>query len=232
VALRDKNGTYIIDRFSSFSLPSASVLRYCRPKEKPSAYKVLAIGNPDLHNPGFDLPFAAKEVESISWEYPGTQAFFRQDATETNVKTSIGDYDIVHFACHGEFDRENPLFSGLLLATDDQNDGRLEVHEIFGLNLKATLVTLSACETGLGKIEKGDDVVGVSRAFIYAGTSSIIASLWKISDVASAVLIKRFYRNLKTEPKVDALRSAQLFIKEKFKHPAYWASFVLTGSYQ
>ena len=231
-ALQDKQGKYLIDHYACFSVPSASVLRYCMGRESRPTLAVLAVANPDLANPGFDLPFAQKEVESIIWNYPDSKAFFREEATETRVRNNTSGYQVIHFACHGEFDRENPLFSGLLLSMDEANDGRLEVHEIFGLDLDASLVTLSACETGLGKIEKGDDVVGLTRAFIYAGASSIIASLWKISDVASAVLIKRFYRYLQGQDKIMALHQAQLLVKKRYKHPAYWASFVLTGDYR
>ena len=171
-------------------------------------------------------------MESIIWYYSQSKAFYRQEATETKLKQESKFYNIIHIACHGEFDRENPLFSCLLLAPSADDDGRLMTNEIFGLQLKAYLVTLSACETGLGKIEKGDDIIGLTRAFITAGASSIIASLWKINDVASAVLIKRFYRYLKQNSKIDALRQAQLFIKQRYKHPAFWASFVLTGDYR
>ncbi|MBI2175012.1 MAG: CHAT domain-containing protein, partial [Candidatus Omnitrophica bacterium] len=102
------------------------------------------------------------------------------------------------------------LSSAILLAKDGKEDGRLEVREIFGMGLKANLVVLSACETGLGKLSSGDELVGLTRAFIYAGTPSVVASLWKVEDSSTAALMGSFYRNLKTMSKVEALRQAQL----------------------
>lgn len=98
----------------------------------------------------------------------------------------------------------------MLLAKSDKEDGRLEVREIFGMNLKANLVVLSAGETGLEKLSSGDQLVGLTRAFIYAGTPSVIASLWQVDDAATAQLMSKFYKNLKTMTKVDALRQSQL----------------------
>ena len=94
-----------------------------------------------------------------------------RDATEEKVKLLSGDYNIVHFASHGELNPESPLFSSIRLAKEKDEDGRLEVHEIFNLNLEnASLVTFSACETGLGKLTSGDELIGLTRGFIYAGT--------------------------------------------------------------
>jgi CHAT domain-containing protein len=98
----------------------------------------------------------------------------------------------------------------VLLAREDKEDGRLEVREIFGMDLKAKLVVLSGCETGLGKLSTGDELVGLTRAFIYAGTPSVVASLWSVDDSSTAHLMASFYRNLKTMSKAEALRQAQL----------------------
>jgi CHAT domain-containing protein len=98
----------------------------------------------------------------------------------------------------------------VLLAKEDKEDGRLEVREIFGMELKANLVVLSGCDTGLGKLSTGDELVGLTRAFIYAGTPSVVASLWSVDDSSTAHLMASFYRNLKTMSKVEALRQAQL----------------------
>jgi CHAT domain-containing protein len=97
-----------------------------------------------------------------------------------------------------------------LLAKGGKEDGRLEVREIFGMNLKANLVVLSGCDTALGKLSTGDELVGLTRAFIYAGTPSVVASLWSVDDSSTAQLMASFYRNLKTMNKVEALRQAQL----------------------
>ncbi len=108
------------------------------------------------------------------------------------------------------------------------------MHEIFGLPLDCDLVSLSACETGLGQITAGDEIVGLARGFIFAGSPSIVTSLWKVDDLATAVLVKRFYRYLKEgQSKASALRNAQLLVKERVNSdPAAWAAFTLTGEYR
>jgi len=134
-------------------------------------------------------------------------------------------------ASHGTFDSKNPLDSALLLSKDSANDGRLTVGELYDLRLNADLVTLSACETALGKVAHGDDVVGFTRGFFYAGASSIVSSLWKVNDEATSLLMQEFYSNLPSANKRDALRQAQLKLKAgEYSHPGYWAAFQLTGN--
>ena len=101
--------------------------------------------------------------------------------------------------------------------------------ELYDLNLNADLVTLSACETALGKVANGDDVVGFTRGFLYAGASSIVSSLWKVDDAATNQLMQNFYTNQKRKDKRSALRAAQLKTKKCYSHPYYWAAFPLTG---
>jgi CHAT domain-containing protein len=122
----------------------------------------------------------------------------------------VSQYDILHFAAHTELKQDDPLSSAVLLAKSADDNGRLEVRDIFGLDLKASLVVLSGCETALGKQSSGDELVGLTRAFIYAGTPSVIASLWKVDDASTASLMRSFYKNLKTKSKVESLRQAQL----------------------
>ncbi len=90
---------------------------------------------------------------------------------------------------------------------------------------------LSACQTGLGKITRGDDVIGLNRAFLYAGTHAIISSLWRVSDISTAMLVKQFYREYKTRNKADSLRRAILHVKNRYPHPGYWGAFLLVGDY-
>ena len=103
---------------------------------------------------------------------------------------------------------------------------------ISGLEINADIVTLSACQTGLGDIVGGDEIVGLNRAFIYAGTKSILSSLWRVSDISTAVLIKHFYRNYGHGNKAESLRKAQLLVRRLYPHPSYWAGFNLTGDYR
>jgi len=224
---------YLIERSPLFHLPAASVLRYTlqrRPQEKNR--KVLAIGNPDLGDKALDLPFAEREAATLRWNYPDLTLLTRERATESWVRSHIHEFGIIHLASHGEFDPINPLFSSVRLARDPANDGRLEAEEIFGLDLQADLVVLSACQTGLGDLQRGDDVVGMNRAFLFAGTHALLSSLWRVSDVATAIEMKQFYRDYGKMNKAEALRKAMLHVKGRYPHPGYWGAFVLTGDYE
>lgn len=239
-ALLDREQKYLIEKKSISIAPSATVLDICMNKgqahlrDKADELEILALGNPDLNNPNYELPFAEKEIESIALLYPNVVSYFNKDATETIFKTKSQTPRMLLLSCHGEFDAVNPLFSSLRLAPDETNDGRLEAHEIFGLDLNADLVVMSACETGLAKVSVGDEVIGLSRSFIYAGSASLTSSLWKVDDLATAVMIKRFFRYLKAgDSKSRALQKAILFVKDQINtHPAFWAAFNLTGDFK
>lgn len=221
---------YLIERYRVRLLPSASVLKYLRQTKPGSAAGMLAFGNPDLGNPRYDLVHAEAEAIQVSETIPRSRALLRRQASETAFRRFGQGFAYIHFASHGEFDPEAPLRSALRLAKDDENDGLLTVGELYSLRLDADLVTLSACETGLGKISNGDDVVGLTRGFLYAGSGSIVASLWKVDDLATAHLMTRFYANLARGDKREALRAAQLETKTRYPHPFHWAAFQLTGN--
>ncbi len=230
-SLKNEEG-YFIEQHPVFYSPSASVLKYTfarRSEEK--NVKVLAVGNPDLGNLNYDLPLSEMEVNSIKWNFTDIDVLTGGEATESWLTKNIEKYGIIHIASHGEFDDINPLFSALKLKRDITADGNLQVKEIFPLNIKADLVTLSACQTGLGHLSGGDELIGLNRAFFYAGTHAIISSLWRIDDISTAILIKHFYRNYKSFNKAEALRKAQLLIKKFYPHPSYWSGLTLTGDY-
>ena len=194
----------------------------------------LAFANPKTDY--VPLGFAEIEVDNISRLFSKKEIYSRGKATEGRAKLRSDSADVIHFASHGEFNDKQPMQSGLLLSEDAQNDGYLQVHEIFGLDLRnANLVTLSACETALSKIYGGDDLVGLSRGFIYAGTPSILATLWEVDDRSTSILIKKFYEKWlkKGMGKPEALRAAQLALKSmpKFSHPFHWAPFVMIGDW-
>ena len=220
-----------------FYSPSASVLKIVIDRQV-GAYghtplqKFLIVGNPDLGDSAYDLPFAEREAGSIDREFEGSELLLRNEATESRVKEDIGKFNGVHFASHGIYDSATPLFSSLKLTRDAANDGNLTANEVFSLNLKASLVMMSACQTGLGKLTTGDEIIGLNRAFIYAGAPSIISTLWRVNDAASAMLVKRFYRNLNNNDIAESLRLAQMAVKEYYPHPAYWSGFGLTGNYK
>jgi CHAT domain-containing protein len=225
-------GEAMIDRHAMFYLPSASVFRYTAERRVvPRNTRVLAIGNPDLGDPALDLPFARKEAERIVWDFAEVDVLTGERATEAWVRENIEGYGIIHIASHGEFDSINPLFSAIMLAKDPVEDGNLTVREVFSLSVRADLVTLSACQSGLAQINNGDDLVGLNRAFVYAGTHALLASLWRVDDIATAVMIKHFYRNYADTDKAEALRRAQVQVRRFQPHPAYWAGLVLTGDW-
>ncbi|MDD2271381.1 MAG: CHAT domain-containing protein [Desulfuromonadaceae bacterium] len=224
---------YLVDRQQLFYLPTASVLKYTLARRSPvKKQHILAVGNPDLGNPSLDLPFAEREAGTLRWNYPDVTTLTRERATESWIREHISEFGVIHIASHGEFDPVNPLFSAIRLAKDGKADGKLQAEEIFGLDIKADLVVLSACQTGLGDIRSGDDVVGMNRAFIFAGTHSLMSSLWRVSDVSTAIMMKQFYRNYTTYDKAESLTRAMQHVKNRYPHPGYWGAFVLTGDYQ
>ncbi len=189
----------------------------------------LAVGNPDV-GPAPALRYAEREARAVGARYPGATVLVRQEATEAKAKALSETAGLLHFATHGEFSENDPLSSALLLVPDGQEDGRLEVREIFALDLHARLVVLSACETGLGKLSKGDELVGLQRAFLYAGTPAVVTTLWKVDDRASFRLMEHFYAKLDADGPAEALRRAQRATMAEFPHPFAWAGFGLTGS--
>lgn len=148
-----------------------------------------------------------------------------------------GKIDLLHVAAHGICDPEHPLFSHLALAPGETSDGNLEVHEILaGLDLSGVnLVVLSACQSAAGKRGGGDDVVGLTRAMLYAGSTGVVSTLWNIDDEASARLMETFYTRLRGgDSAAAALRAAQraMLRIEAYADPRFWAAFAITGDPQ
>ncbi len=230
-ALSGSEGT-LIESYPLFYSPAASVLKFTFAKRSAvKLTKVLAIGNPDLGNYNYQLPLAELEARSIRWDFPDLDVLTGAKATKEWIVDNISRYGVIHLATHGEFDDLNPLLSSLWLASQNPNNRRLTVREVFGLNIQADLVTLSACQTGLGKLEAGE-LIGLNRAFIYAGTHALVSALWRVDDLATSVLMKHFYRNYANMDKATSLRQAQLLVKKEFPHPAYWAGLALVGDYR
>jgi len=221
------DGRYLIERHQIGYTPSASVLRYVLGTSKSRTEHLFALGNPDLGAPQLDLPHAEKEVQDIRKWFPKARVLTRQDAIEAEFKQHAADFDILHIASHGEFNPEAPLLSCLRLGAGQGEDGRLETQEIFDLDLDAYLVSLSACNTALGKMTKGDELMGLTRAFIYAGTPSILGTFWSVNDESTRVMMGHFYANLKTMDKFQSMQQAQLAMirDRRFQHPFYWAGF-------
>ncbi len=189
------------------------------------------------------LPGTRKEAEQILALVPAADQMHVFDFAANRAAVNSADlsaYRYVHFATHGFLDSQHPELSGILLSMYDQQgaaqDGFLRAHEVFNLKLAADLVTLSACQTGLGKEIKGEGLVGLTRGFMYAGAPRVLVSLWSVSDEGTAELMTRFYRGLLQEGKrpAAALQAAQVALlkEQKFAAPFYWAAFTLQGEWR
>ena len=159
--------------------------------------------------------------------------FVSANAQEEVVKKiALEDYQIIHFACHSLLDERFPFRSALILALNgDSEDGFLLVREIYNLRLSAEMIVLSACQTGKGRLENIEGVLGLPRIFFYCGARSVVSSLWKINDKSTTKFMSQFYKHISEgKSKPQALRLAKLYmIDNKYSHPFYWASFVLYG---
>ncbi len=221
---------------------------------------LLAIGNPNYnlsripnarqnaasiilkeiyYDQGFDLtpiPHSKKEIKNVAKLFPKEKRdiYLGNQATEEVIKrTSLEDYRIIHFACHSLLDEKFPFRSALVLAIDEdeEEDGFLLVREIYNLRLSADMIVLSACQTGRGRLENVEGVLGLPRIFFYCGARSVISSLWKITDKSTTQFMTYFYKYISEgKSKSQALRFAKIkMIKSKYSHPFFWASFVLYG---
>jgi CHAT domain-containing protein len=227
-ALYDGTG-YLVDRYAIRVMPSASAIQYLKPASAEKPGGILAFGNPDLGRPGTDLVFAQNEAVEVARTRAHSRVLLRKDASESAFMKNAQHYAYIHFATHGIFNPEHPLKSALLLAPGGPYDGMLTADELYSMRLNARLITLSACETGISQIANGDDLVGLTRGFLYAGASAIVASLWEVDDASTAYLMTHFYRAMEQQDMAQALRTAQLETMKKFPAPYYWAAFQLTG---
>jgi len=236
-ALYDPEGKkYLVQDFTITYAPSASTLRFLRGKESPVDGGALVLGDPETQTLS-PLPGAREEAESLAKRL-NTTAKLGTDAIEDVLYHLGGRVDLVHIAAHASYDATNPLFSAIYLAEGCGRNGQLNVEEIQSeLDLEGVnLVVLSACRSGVGKRSGGDEIVGLTRSILYAGSPGVLSTLWNISDEATTPLIEKFYDHLLTGPEpeasaADALRDAQIDLLRdpEYADPRYWAAFVLTG---
>jgi len=222
----------LIERYLIEYVPSASVwLRLRDRPEPPRGGGVLA-----LAPRAAALPGSQAEVAAIRRTYGArARTLVGAPATERAFRTLAPGQEIVHLATYGVLNKHNPLFSFVELGAGGDDDGRLEVHEVFGLTLNARLLVLSACQTGvaagaLADVPPGDDWVGLVQGFLYAGAGNVLATLWPVADVATARLMERFYKELAAgRPEAEALALAQRAAVRDAgtAHPFYWAGFTL-----
>ncbi len=230
-------GRYLVEDFEVSYLPAASQIKFYRQRSEELRHETkpkqsLIMGYSSNNN----LPFVVQEAEEIAallHEKP-----YLENEVKRGIMEQVGEtYRVIHLASHGHFRADAPLFSFVELA-----DGRLLTTDVFNMKLNANLVTLSACESGLNVITGGDELLGLSRACLYAGAASLLLSLWRVEDQSTTCLMKEFYKAL-NQPGVTraaALRQAQLALlrgelapeqPETYRHPYFWAPFFLIGEY-
>ncbi|HYC30887.1 MAG TPA: CHAT domain-containing protein, partial [Gemmatimonadales bacterium] len=227
-------GRFLVQRYELAEAPSASVWLALEERGAGAARDGLLAFAPRAEA----LPGSRREVESIVRLMGGSsRAVIGSDATEEAFRRAAPSPRVLHLATFGVLNKHNPLFSHVELAPGGGRDGRLEVHEIFGLALSADLVVLSACQTGVGSgalsdVPAGDDWVGLTRAFLHAGARHVVATLWPVEDWPTASLMERFYGEYaKVADPVRALALAQRAMLEAraTSHPFAWAGFIITG---
>jgi CHAT domain-containing protein len=224
---------FLVERYRVSYAPSASVWLQLRERPPATGSSVLVLA------PRVDaLPASRAEVEAIRRIYPArTEMLIGAQASERALRAAAPRASILHFATYGVLNKDNPLFSFVELAPENGMGGRLEVHDVFGLQLNARLVVLSACQTALGggaleDVPAGDDWVGLVQAFHSAGAENVIAGLWPVDDRATAELMGDFYAGLsRGRPEAEALALAQrkMLRNKGTAHPFYWAAFTMSG---
>jgi CHAT domain-containing protein len=234
-ALFDGN-SYLVERFPISYLPGSSFLGHYL-NTKTAGQGILSLG----HSYQGQLPNAVLEADKIARLF-NTEPLLEEDALLGCLQDLVSGKQVLHFACHGEFYPNNPLFSGLSL-----EDGWLTTLDVFNLRIPASLVTLSACETGRIVVGGGDELLGIMRAFLTAGAASLVLSHWAVEDRSTLILIENFYQNLLSgKSKAEALQNAQVNLLTNrempasaeeyesfvYSHPYYWAPFFLIGDYR
>lgn len=227
-------GQYLIERNPVAVAPSAGIAaRLAQGSHVQAA--LTAFGNPRITDE-YDLPGAEAEVSQLAELFPQHTVYTGAQATKTHFREVAAAAPLLHVAAHAQVDEVDPLYSRILLANEDGRNSFLEAHEVMEMRLPGTaLVTLSACESGLGKIASGDEVMGFSRAFLSAGSGALIASLWPVSDDATEVLMGTLYGALAQGQDVQqAMQAGQLAVlrQPEMAHPFFWAPFNLIGNWR
>jgi CHAT domain-containing protein/Tfp pilus assembly protein PilF len=255
--------SFLVSKYKISYAPSSSSLLFLNNKPNRNYTKdLLALGNPaytwngkankknmipseilkEIYlNEGFDLaslPYSEREVKRISRYFLNTKRdiYLNDSASEKAIKNlALDNYKILHFACHAILDEKIPFRSALVLSKEDSldEDGFLQVSEIYNLRVASDLVILSACQTGRGLLEKGEGVLGLPRIFFYSGAKSVVSALWRIDDKSTSIFMSNFYGFLtQGKNKSESLQLAKLeMLKSKYSHPFYWAAFILNGEY-
>jgi CHAT domain-containing protein len=211
---------YLLERFEISFAPSARVYSLCQQRRPRRSGKALVMSVADPL-----IPAVTEEARAVARHLPGATVFSDGQATTDALRSASRGCRVLHLACHGLFRSHNPMFSSLKL-----HDGWLTAADVMQLDLAGALVTLSACESGRSEVFAGDELIGLTRAFLSVGASTLVVSLWLVQDEGTASLMEKYYERLREGVgPAQALRAAQLAIKDEHPHPYYWAPFVLIG---
>jgi CHAT domain-containing protein len=212
---------YLIDDFSISYAPSSSIFAVCQEK-------LLPVGDGDtlvLAVPDARAPFIAEEAHFVASAMSNARVFMGAEATEEQLRTYGPKSRYVHIATHGYFRQDNPMFSSIRLG-----NSLLSLFDLYQLQFDAELVTLSGCGTGMNVVIGGDELIGLVRGLLYAGAQTLMVSLWEVHDESTAEFMRDFYEGYKNSAnKAKALRSAVIKLKQRHRHPYYWAAFALVG---
>jgi tetratricopeptide (TPR) repeat protein len=211
---------YLTDMFSVSYAPSASVYYLCLSRPAASRDGSLILGIPDSLT-----PHILDEVRHVASTLPNSRLFIGEEATEERLRLHGPRSRYIHIATHGLFRQDNPMFSSMRLG-----DSQLSLLDLYSLDLSSELVTLSGCSTGLNAVVGGDELLGLVRGMLYAGTRAVLVTLWDVDDESTADIMKAFYRHLVARSgQAGALRQAMREVRERYPHPYYWSPFVLIG---
>jgi len=211
---------YVVESFETRYAPSSAIWSALNKKPKRTVKSSLLVGYADER-----IPLVENEIRQIARVVPGPKLLTGANARFSSFISEVAQYDLVHMACHGQFRSENPMFSSLHLA-----DGWVTVRDIVSQRLRARLVTLSACETGLNELFAGDEILGLARGFLAAGAENLIVSLWTVNDEATGRLMHDLYLILQRSSSLAAsLREVQLGFIKRGEHPYLWSPFILMG---
>lgn len=261
-----RGGQYLVEKYNIKYEPSLTSLSKLEEPKQMKRKDLLAVAGSETegqnNQPFSALPSTIIEVDSIAKKFQNSAILKDAEVSEQRVKSTLRDnkYKYIHLATHSIIDENHPARSGLALSsTSDKSassreDGMLRKSEIFGLNLNSNMVVLSACNTGLGKVVKGEGMLGMQRSFFYAGTSTVVVSLWNVYDRSTATFMNQFYQNIiKSKSRqgwtdqfqrwigwdesipfgkrARAMRQAKLKMIDHplFSHPVYWAPFIVVG---
>lgn len=214
------DGKYLIEQRNVIYSPSAAVWQRLASGPKPKFANALLLGYADEK-----IPMVHSEVERISKLVARANVLKGEQATVRGYLDGASEYDVVHLACHGVFRTDNPMFSSLHFA-----DGWMTANDVASHRINASLVTLSACETGLAEMAAGDEILGLTRGFLSAGARNVVQSLWTVNDYATAELMTHFYAEIQRGRSIAAsLRNAQTAMIGRGDHPYHWAPFFLIG---